>query len=98
MHENITLEDYKESFKKVMIEKEKRGFRIHFICYLVTNSIFLIANLAFSPDKLWFLWPLIGWGIGIFSHYLKAVYLIENDMEKRIAVAENLAKSKKSHL
>jgi uncharacterized membrane protein len=94
MQEDIALEDYKKSFKEIITKKEKRGFKIHLACYLITNTVFLIANLAFSPEKLWFLWPLLGWGIGIFSHYLKAVYFIERDMEKIAVAAENLVKSK----
>jgi hypothetical protein len=47
---------------------QNQGFRIHLIIYAVVNVLLIIVNLATSPDKLWFYWPLIGWGIGIAAH------------------------------
>jgi hypothetical protein len=31
-------------------------------------GLFIVINLASSPQYLWFKWPLIGWGIGLFFH------------------------------
>jgi hypothetical protein len=44
------------------------GFRIHLITYVAVNALLLAINLVTSPDKLWFYWPLLGWGIGILGH------------------------------
>jgi hypothetical protein len=49
------------------------GFRIHLVMYLAVNALLLVINLVTSPDKLWFYWPLLGWGIGILAHAF-AVY------------------------
>ena len=27
-----------------------------------------ITNITSSPDYLWFIWPLIGWGFGLLGH------------------------------
>lgn len=88
----ISLQDYKKVHKMVMIEKEKKYFKIHLSSYIIINSILIAANLIFSPQKLWFLWPLLGWGMGILSHYLKAVHWIEKDLEKKEAMAEERAR------
>jgi hypothetical protein len=32
------------------------------------NQQLAIINLATHPSKLWFIWPALGWGIGIFAH------------------------------
>lgn len=95
MADEISLQDYKKAHKIVMIEKEKKYFKIHLSSYLIINSILIAINLLFSPNKLWFLWPLLGWGIGILSHYLKAVYWMEKDLEKREAMAEKRARELK---
>lgn len=92
MTDEISLQEYKKAHKIVMIEKEKKFFKIHLFSYITINAIFMASNLLFTPEKLWFLWPLSGWGIGILSHYLKAVYWVEKDLEKKEAMAERRAR------
>ncbi len=95
MADEISLQEYKKAHREIMIEKEKKYFKIHFASYLVINGILVIINLTFSPDKLWVIWPLLGWGTGIISHYLKAVRLIGKDLEKKEAMAEERARELK---
>jgi hypothetical protein len=56
---------YKKAEKTV---EAKLGFFRHLIVYLAVNAFLLIINLITSPDALWFYWPLLGWGIGLFFH------------------------------
>jgi len=44
------------------------GFFFHFSAYVLVNLILIAVNLIFTPDKLWFYWPLLGWGVGIAAH------------------------------
>ena len=46
------------------------GFSIHATVYGVVNAGLLLLNLLTSPGYLWFLWPLVGWGIGLAAHGL----------------------------
>ena len=46
----------------------KIGFYIHLAVYVVVNIVLVAINLTHSPQYLWFLWPLFGWGIGVFFH------------------------------
>ena len=32
------------------------------------NVLLVAINLATSTRYLWFMWPLLGWGIGVFIH------------------------------
>ena len=41
-----------------------KGFYIHLTVYVVVNLILFSINMIVSPDSLWFIWPLMGWGIG----------------------------------
>jgi hypothetical protein len=50
------------------------GFRIHLSAFLLVNAILLAVNLLLTPDRLWFYWPLIGWGIGVTAHGLAEYY------------------------
>jgi len=46
-----------------------RGFRTHLIIYAAVNVGLLVINLMSpQPRNYWFIWPLIGWGLGILGH------------------------------
>lgn len=56
---------YKRAKKRA---EAKIGFYIHLAVYVVVNVLLLVINLTASPQYLWFKWPLMGWGIGLFFH------------------------------
>ena len=58
-------EAYQRAKKRV---KAKMGFYIHLAVYIGVNILLIITNLITSPQYLWFVWPLFGWGIGVFFH------------------------------
>ena len=60
-------EAYERAKKRV---EAKIGFYIHLSVYIAVNILLIIVNISTSPQYLWFKWPLIGWGIGVFSHGL----------------------------
>ena len=80
-------EAYKKAEKRV---EEKIGFYIHLSIYIAVNILLIIINLFTSSHYLWFKWPLIGWGIGVFFHALGIYFLsgqikeqmIEKEMQK----------------
>jgi signal transduction histidine kinase len=46
------------------------GFYAHFFTYAGVISFLFLINLLTSPLRPWFLWPALGWGIGIFMHWM----------------------------
>ena len=48
--------------------KELKEFYTHCIVYICVISFLVILNLLVSPGYLWFIFPMIGWGIGVFFH------------------------------
>lgn len=48
-----------------------KGFYGNLISYIVVNLFLLIINLVYSPEHLWFYWPLLWWGLGVVIHGLK---------------------------
>ena len=58
-------EAYKKAKKRV---EAKIGFFIHLSIYIAINIVLIFINLRTSPQYIWFKWPLIGWGIGVFFH------------------------------
>lgn len=70
--------------------KEKVEFRIHLTTFIVVMTLLTVINLTLTPGYIWFIWPLLGWGIGII---FQAVYvnssgknlkeqMIDKEMEK----------------
>ena len=59
------------------------GFFFHFSAYVLVNLILIAVNLIFTPDKLWFYWPLLGWGIGILAHGLAVNFSTEEKVRRR---------------
>jgi hypothetical protein len=48
----------------------KLGFYIHLGVYILVNGMMVAVNLMTSPGTYWFIWPLIGWGVGLLFHGL----------------------------
>jgi hypothetical protein len=42
-----------------------RDFYGHVLIYLVVNIFLLVINLVMTPDRLWFFWVTLGWGIAV---------------------------------
>ena len=82
-------ETYRQAKKRV---KKKIEFYNHLAVYLTANAIFFIVNMITSPQELWFLYPLFGWGICISFHFLsvfslgifKTDKMIENELRKHV--------------
>lgn len=65
-----------------------KNFYIHLIVYVTVNIGLIGINLVFSSDYKWFIYPLLGWGIGIVAHGLsvfsKGLFLGKDWEEKQI--------------
>ena len=63
-------QDTKYKKAKAKVEALK-GFYVHLGVYIIINLGLFIINMLASPGRLWFFWPLIGWGIAIILHALR---------------------------
>lgn len=45
-----------------------RGFYGHAMVFILVNIGLAAYNVATSPDRLWFVYTLFGWGIGLIAH------------------------------
>lgn len=60
-------EYYEQAKKKV---EAKYGFYVHISVFLAVNLLLVIINLSNLSEGVWFVYPLMGWGIGLFFHAL----------------------------
>jgi hypothetical protein len=82
-----------EAYQKAKERVEaKIGFYIHLAVYIGVNILLCIINLLTSPRYLWFLWPLIGWGIGVFFHALRVFTFIEGSGIKERMIEKEMTK------
>jgi len=62
------LEEYQKARDRV---QEVKGFYAHAVMFLVANVALAVLNLAtFKKNDgiIWFIWPLIGWGVVLVVH------------------------------
>jgi len=95
MGEEISLEAYKKAYREIVTGEEKRGFAVHLVVYVLVNTMLIAMNFIYSPEAIWFFYPLIGWGIGISMHYLFGIRWIGKVLEENEAKAEYRAKEMK---
>jgi hypothetical protein len=57
------------AYRRARARVEARlGFYRHATVYVAVNLFLIFLNLWREPDRIWFVWPLLGWGFGLFWH------------------------------
>ncbi|MCB0632082.1 MAG: 2TM domain-containing protein [Saprospiraceae bacterium] len=65
--------------------KARVEFRIHVFIFIAVIVLLAIINLFTSPENLWFIWPMLGWGIGLVVHALRVyVFSGEEGLKERM--------------
>ncbi|MBL8008555.1 MAG: 2TM domain-containing protein [Ignavibacteria bacterium] len=87
--------EYEDARKRV---KALKGFYSNLVTYIIVNTFLAIINIITSPGHYWFIWVVIGWGIGLafqaFSVFGKNV-LFGREWEER-KIKEYMDKNKPS--
>ncbi|KAA0129866.1 histidine kinase [Chryseobacterium sp. SN22] len=58
-------ESYERAQKRV---KEIKSFYGNLVSYCLIIPFLIIVNIITSPGDLWFIYPMLGWGIGLAAH------------------------------
>ena len=64
----------------------EKGFYVHLAIYVIVISGLFVINALTGHGRWWFVWPAIGWGIGLTIHALSAfgmIGLLGRDWEER---------------
>lgn len=68
------MDAFERAAQRELADMPRLGFRIHLAVYLAVQAL-LVATWAFTSswdDGLpfpWFIFPLLGWAIGLVAHY-----------------------------
>lgn len=88
------MERHEPHYQEARRLVERRiGFLIHLGVFAVVNTGLILFNLLATPQRMWSVWPLFGWGIGLLFHGLAVLLfapgaqwkqrMIERELEKR---------------
>jgi 2TM domain len=50
--------------------RAKLGFGWHLAVFVLVNVVLYALNRSYTPNTLWFVWPLSGWGLALAFHAL----------------------------
>ena len=73
---------YRKAAKRV---KELKAFYGNLTSYCIVISFLAFLNIMTSPEYLWFLWPMLGWGIGVAFHAVNVFGIGKSWEEKKIS-------------
>ncbi|SFI28108.1 2TM domain-containing protein [Planctomicrobium piriforme] len=71
-------------------QRAHRNFYIHAAAYAGVNSVLAYIDLTNSPDRMWFYWPLAGWGVGLALHAV-SVFVTHKAADRVLARQEHRA-------
>ena len=72
-----------EAFEYV---RRLRRFYQHCLRYVLVNLVLLAVNLIQTPERLWVLWVIGGWGLGLLLHAFRVFgpeWMLGPEWEKR---------------
>ncbi len=82
------MDAFERAAQRQMIDNQKLGFRVHLAVYVAVQAMLVVTwylTSGRSGDGFpWFLFPLLGWGIGLAAHY--AVYSVTSRQRREGAV------------
>ena len=56
--------------------RAEKGFYVHLVIYVIVISGLFVINALTGHGRWWFVWPAIGWGIGLTIHALSTFGMI----------------------
>ena len=51
--------------------RKLKGFYFHLAQYVLVVSLLTVINALTTPNRWWVQWVVMGWGVGVFFHWLQ---------------------------
>lgn len=72
----VSTPEQTEVFLAFRQVRKLRGLYTHLISYVLVMSGLTAINLILTPHRIWFIFPLLGWGVGILSHAVSVLDIL----------------------
>ncbi|MEI7554771.1 2TM domain-containing protein [Candidatus Chlorohelix sp.] len=85
MNYDVSSPEYREAYRMAERRvKAKIGFYWHLASYVIVNgmliAIYLLTTMPVGGLYYpWFVWPMLGWGIGLLFHFLGVYVFASNN-------------------
>lgn len=83
---------YERAKKRV---EGKIGFITHLVIYLVVIVLLIVINFMTSSGTFWVIWPMMGWGLAVIIHGLRAYVFSGRSMITEKMIQEEMEKEGK---
>jgi hypothetical protein len=86
-------ESHPEDLERELAEERARaklGLYSHVGIFVAVMTLLAVINLSQSPDRLWFVWPLLGWGVAVVAHAVGALALGRGGAAERYLIDREL--------
>jgi len=91
----IQTDEYVKARKRA---EAKYEFFVHAGVYAAVMVLLVIINLVTSPQSIWFVWPLIGWGFAVALHGVKVFLLTDKNGVIETLTERELRRSSESNI
>jgi hypothetical protein len=71
--------------RRAFLAHRRAQFWPHLSSYLAVNAFLIAINLLTSRGHFWAIWPLLGWGLGLFFHARSALATGGEEFEREFA-------------
>jgi hypothetical protein len=63
------IQQKEERSRRKFNTSRRKSFWGHLVSFLAVNLFLILLNLITSPSYFWAIFPLLGWGLGLFFHW-----------------------------
>ncbi|MBD2243750.1 2TM domain-containing protein [Nostoc sp. FACHB-888] len=78
---NWLIQQEEERSKRTFNAFRRRAFGTHFVSFIAVNLFLILLNLITSPSYFWVIFPILGWGLGLFFHWWSVYQSKSEDYE-----------------
>ncbi len=68
--------------RRAFVAEQNAEFQTHLGVYVLVNTFLFFLNAVTSPDAWWFVFPLMGWGLGLAIHGMTHFQKMRSDQEE----------------
>ncbi|MCC5629639.1 2TM domain-containing protein [Nostoc sphaeroides CHAB 2801] len=74
-------QEEEERLRRTFNTFRRRAFKAHLVSFVAVNSFLILLNLITSPSYFWAIFPVLGWGLGLFFHWWSVYQSKSEDYE-----------------